>query len=420
MGFSLPSLPSLPGLPGLPGGGGLPGLPGLPGTGGGFGNIDFSDMVNFSDLASLDFGGMVDMGGMVDFSGMMDNMVDLGGMVDMSDLANFSDMVNFEGLFPDIPNPLDAINSLWDKFGGLTDKPADPTRPGFETAAERTAAGNLEGARTATEANRITQANPFGTSAWQKDPSGNWSQSVDFSPEQQNLYNLSNAGKADLMGSGTPSFGSNREKVMDAMLARSTSDIEGARDNKRSNLIAQGIPLGSKAYDAEMERFDRQLNDARNQAEISATSQAATEYNADLAGRGQQADFYGSFSPTSPTFNSYYNQQTTPGADYMNASQQEGMFDTGVYNQKMAARNAIINAIAQSGQTGAMLALSDRRLKRNIKQIGVTALGLPLYTFNYLWNNILYVGHMADEVEKVVPEAVIEINGFKAVNYGML
>ena len=63
---------------------------------------------------------------------------------------------------------------------------------------------------------------------------------------------------------------------------------------------------------------------------------------------------------------------------------------------------------------------SDPRLKKNIKRIGTHALGIGLYTWDYLWGEAS-TGVMANEVEKVMPEAVVSHpSGFKMVNYSML
>jgi len=63
---------------------------------------------------------------------------------------------------------------------------------------------------------------------------------------------------------------------------------------------------------------------------------------------------------------------------------------------------------------------SDRRLKRNSHKIGRLENGLNVYTFNYIWASALTVGVMADEVRKVKPEAVININGFDLVDYSVI
>lgn len=63
---------------------------------------------------------------------------------------------------------------------------------------------------------------------------------------------------------------------------------------------------------------------------------------------------------------------------------------------------------------------SDRRLKKDIKRVGKLKNGLPLYAFKYKWGGPEQIGVMADEVEKVLPGAVMEIGGYKHVNYAML
>lgn len=65
---------------------------------------------------------------------------------------------------------------------------------------------------------------------------------------------------------------------------------------------------------------------------------------------------------------------------------------------------------------------SDRRLKTDIRPVGVDErTGLTLYEFSYKGSSRRFVGVMADEVEKLYPEAVFEMpNGYKAVNYAAL
>lgn len=74
------------------------------------------------------------------------------------------------------------------------------------------------------------------------------------------------------------------------------------------------------------------------------------------------------------------------------------------------------------GAASLFTAFSDRRLKENIKEVGVDQrTALTLYEFNYKDRpQTKFIGVMADEVELVYPEAVAEKDGFKAVHYGML
>ena len=73
-----------------------------------------------------------------------------------------------------------------------------------------------------------------------------------------------------------------------------------------------------------------------------------------------------------------------------------------------------------ASMASALSAFSDRRLKTNIKQIGTADNGLNVYSYNYVWGGPTQLGYMADEVEKLIPEAVGESHGYKTVNYGMI
>lgn len=61
---------------------------------------------------------------------------------------------------------------------------------------------------------------------------------------------------------------------------------------------------------------------------------------------------------------------------------------------------------------------SDRRLKDNIVKVADDPRGFSIYTYDLLGKR--QWGVMADEVEKVMPEAVTECMGYKMVNYSML
>jgi hypothetical protein len=65
---------------------------------------------------------------------------------------------------------------------------------------------------------------------------------------------------------------------------------------------------------------------------------------------------------------------------------------------------------------------SDIRLKHNIVKTGrfTEMHGLPIYTYQYVWEEATYEGVMAQDVMRVVPEAVVEINGFYHVRYELL
>lgn len=79
------------------------------------------------------------------------------------------------------------------------------------------------------------------------------------------------------------------------------------------------------------------------------------------------------------------------------------------------------------GSTAGMTMQSDRNLKQNIVRVGTHHFGIGLYLFDYKTEIAPSAGYgrqfgvMADEVETVMPEAVvIHPDGYKRVNYAML
>jgi hypothetical protein len=84
--------------------------------------------------------------------------------------------------------------------------------------------------------------------------------------------------------------------------------------------------------------------------------------------------------------------------------------------------NAILGAAAGVASKWAIGAIagSDRRLKTDIVPVGKLNSGLTVYLYRYKGGSKFQLGVMADEVEKVIPEAVVKnaIDGrFDAVDY---
>ena len=89
---------------------------------------------------------------------------------------------------------------------------------------------------------------------------------------------------------------------------------------------------------------------------------------------------------------------------------------------KAAADQEMLTGLITGG-TNALIAASDKVLKKNIVQAGEKN-GLPWYTWD--WNELAKdigltgseEGHIAQEVQKVRPDLVVTQNGYLAVNYG--
>ena len=90
------------------------------------------------------------------------------------------------------------------------------------------------------------------------------------------------------------------------------------------------------------------------------------------------------------------------------------------YNSDMQNYQGKISGLFGLGKTlaGGWM-MSDRRLKQDIKRIGVADNGLPIYLFRYIGEREPQVGFMSDDVKKLHPNAVENFAGFDLVNYDM-
>lgn len=80
---------------------------------------------------------------------------------------------------------------------------------------------------------------------------------------------------------------------------------------------------------------------------------------------------------------------------------------------------------AMGGMEGLMgllpfLGLSERRIKTDIRAVGVLPSGLKVYSFRYIWGGPERLGVMADEVKQIIPHAVFDVGGYDAVNHAAL
>jgi len=90
-------------------------------------------------------------------------------------------------------------------------------------------------------------------------------------------------------------------------------------------------------------------------------------------------------------------------------------------------RNLTQSTGSTNGDTGPGMMPSDRVVKENIVRIDTHPLGIGLYLFDFKpeyrerCGSGRQFGVMADEVETVMPEAVVmHPDGYKMVNYAML
>ena len=130
------------------------------------------------------------------------------------------------------------------------------------------------------------------------------------------------------------------------------------------------------------------------------------------------------------------------GAGNANAAGQVGSANayTSAIGQGIGAyqTNALINSIRNNNTSayngtatydGSVGAFSDIRTKENIELVGYLSNGLPVYDYDYkpefkdheLAGHGRFRGVMAQDVQKVIPEAIITMpDGYMAVNYNLI
>lgn len=186
-----------------------------------------------------------------------------------------------------------------------------------------------------------------------------------------------------------------------------------------AQLVNRGIQPGTEMWDREMDRLGGTQENARNQFMLDSYGQG---FQTAMAERNQPLnEIIGLMSGTQvnmPQFATTPNVQgmpTTDNAAIINNNYQQQL---AAWQQNQAAAGGLFGGLGQLA-TGIGGLFSDARLKEDIRRIGQTDDGLPIYSFRYKGQPITHIGFMAQEVAQVRPEAVSEdpATGFLMVDY---
>ncbi|HLO63303.1 MAG TPA: tail fiber domain-containing protein, partial [Azonexus sp.] len=226
--------------------------------------------------------------------------------------------------------------------------------------------------------------------------------------------------------------------------AAANNTRNSAIDNYRS-LVGQGIGLKRDAFTTgqaatldSMNKGEQALRAGRDMRIQNESLDWAKKLDVTGMARGMPGASQGAYSVATNAGNSAVSNQMAPGQALQGAMAQSA--NTQLQGRQIAQQGlgSILSSqtsqygansaagTAQSGQmlnaigTGLGYAFSDARLKRNVVKLSDDPRGFSWYEFEYLWGSRRHVGVMAHEVERVLPAAVIDIDGFKAVNYNLL
>lgn len=323
------------------------------------------------------------------------------------------------------------------------DAPSPPPAPDYTGAARATAEGNIEAARSATQANRVDTFTPYGSLTYGRaDPNSpdSWNAHVILNPEAQKALDsqlrfstqmgeLGQQQLGDVQRQGGPDL-SSVDQVADQAYSNYTKRLdpqwEARAAQEEAKLRNQGLVPGGEAYDNAMRDFNNARNDAYTQANTAAIGTMPQTYTLAMDQYNQPLNRFNAFRSgtqiQNPNFPNVPQQQTTPGANLSGAVGQQSQYDMGLYNSGVGQANAFNSGLFQLG--GAALGapkgtFSDRRLKSNIERVGTHRLGIGIYEYDIFGER--QRGVMADEVQKVLPDAVMtHESGFKMVDYGRL
>jgi hypothetical protein len=186
---------------------------------------------------------------------------------------------------------------------------------------------------------------------------------------------------------------------------------EQNRKQLENQLVNSGIRRGTAAWDTEMGRLTNANTDQLNQLALQGRSQG---FNEALTMRNQQFN--------EPLALAAGTQVQAPGSTFAATPQSQvaGVDYTGLVNQKyqadMNAYNAKVGSIGGAlGGLFGMFKFSDARLKTNIRRVGQTDAGQPIYSYNYVWGGPVEFGVMAHETPS--DAVVTDASGFQLVNY---
>jgi hypothetical protein len=171
-----------------------------------------------------------------------------------------------------------------------------------------------------------------------------------------------------------------------------------------------------------MDRFGQTKNDAYNQLALTGQQQA---WNQAVANRSQPINEVTALMSGSQVSTPWLGQQQNTNmanTDVAGITQNAFQNQMGIYNAEMNANNAMMGGISgMAGQAMRFVPWSDRRLKRDVIELGVDDTGLMAVEWTYVWGGPRYRGYMAENVRQLYPHAVIRMpNGFDAVDYARI
>lgn len=271
----------------------------------------------------------------------------------------------------------------------------------------------------------------LGTGGFSLGAAPHYTESTQLAPQFQSILQqpIDTSGIAGMPGG--PSTIQDLQTTRDTLYKQQRAYLDPTQQQQTSELDSrlanEGITPGSAAYSQAKDQLAREQTFADQQAMDSAISGGGQEQSR-LFGLGSQA-LQNQINARNAPINEFEALQGAPGAtstaltpDISGAFGQQYQGQLAGYNANVASNNNTTSTLGSLALAAAMF-FSDKRLKEDIKRVGKTDEGLPVYTYRFKGDPRTQMGVMAQDVEKVKPEAVFSLGGRggpKMVDYGAI
>lgn len=264
------------------------------------------------------------------------------------------------------------------------DSPSPPPAPDYTGAAQATSQGSVQAAIANNLLNMRNTQTPLGTRSFT--PSGTFdipsiggqpgftipqfSESVQMTPEGQNLYNQQMGLSTGLLSLGQGSLDQTREalsqpqqfsdvqNLADQAYAAQTSRLDPQwnerAEQQRTTLANQGLVPGGEAYDAAMRNFNQARNDAYTQARLAAMQTMPQTFQLATALRQQPLTELSAIrsgaQPQMPQFQGVPAAGGVQGPNMLGAAQAQYGAGLDQYNAGIANQNAMMSGLFGLGR----------------------------------------------------------------------
>jgi hypothetical protein len=325
------------------------------------------------------------------------------------------------------------------------DSPSPPAPPDPAAVSAAQAAQNQATAVTQTGLNSTNQETPAGNLTYSQigtwpDGTPRFQATTSLSPGEQSIYDINtetrgNVGRigrdqsarvGDILGTPfDPDPAANNEiaRIYKGFL---DPEWDARSQSTETELLNRGIRPGSEAYDRAREGFSDERSRAYNQMYLDAYK---TAVGTATAKRNQPLNEISALvSGSQVSQPNFINTPNTPvaGTDVIGPAYSSYQGEQQNYNTQVNSRNAMMGAVlgipaTVAGGWARAGFPSDARLKTDIRRVGATDDGTPVYTFRYKSGGPAQMGVMAQDLLKTRPNAVsVGADGFMLVDYSQV